>query len=290
MIVGTAPVLLRAENAEKPSTSNHACDFGKSAEEIENARQSLAFVDQSLGKDDPATLKAVSDLASRYRSLGCYYEAEPLYKRILETRERLLGKEHPDTLTSINNLGLLHQAHGQNDKAETLLKSSFEASIRVLGNEHRDTLQRFNHLVEFYNFQGRDADEKKLKKHFLKFTTIPTAETRQLQKAILGCWEYNDEHSKSIDSNLACFNAKRIVNGVTFNAGGGYDWYYSYSIANNLIFIDDKFWGRIQSIDKQQFTLERYDETNVYNYVYKLKCKTENQDIQCARLKNKPDH
>ena len=39
-------------------------------------------------------------LALLYHYQRRYGEAEPLYKRVLEARERVLGKDHPDTLTS----------------------------------------------------------------------------------------------------------------------------------------------------------------------------------------------
>ena len=35
-------------------------------------------------------------------------EAEPLFQRALDARERALGKEHPDTLASVSNLAELY--------------------------------------------------------------------------------------------------------------------------------------------------------------------------------------
>ncbi len=53
-----------------------------------------------LGKEHPDTLTSVDNLAALYQAQGRLAEAEPLYKRALEGRERVLGKEHPDTLTT----------------------------------------------------------------------------------------------------------------------------------------------------------------------------------------------
>ena len=38
---------------------------------------------------------------------GRHTEAEPLYRRALDGREKVLGAEHPDTLASLNNLAIL---------------------------------------------------------------------------------------------------------------------------------------------------------------------------------------
>ena len=51
-----------------------------------------------LGKEHPDTQREQS--SGLYQAEGRYGEAEPLYKRALETEERVLGKEHPDTLAA----------------------------------------------------------------------------------------------------------------------------------------------------------------------------------------------
>ena len=88
-----------------------------------------------LGKEHPDTLRSVSNLAELYRAEGRLAEAEPLYKRALEGRERVLGKEHPDTLTSVNNLAELYRAEGRLAEAKPLYKRALEGRERVLGKE-----------------------------------------------------------------------------------------------------------------------------------------------------------
>jgi hypothetical protein len=46
----------------------------------------------------------VNNLALCLRVLGDAAGALPLYRRALDSSERVLGPEHPDTLTSVNNL------------------------------------------------------------------------------------------------------------------------------------------------------------------------------------------
>jgi len=57
-----------------------------------------------LGKEHPDTLASVNNLASVLQDLRKYEEAEQIYRRALEGREKVLGKEHSDTIASVNNL------------------------------------------------------------------------------------------------------------------------------------------------------------------------------------------
>ena len=68
--------------------------------------------------------------------MGLPKDAEPLYRRALECRERTLGAEHPDTLVSVNNLAGCLEAMGLLKDAEPLYRRALEASERTLGTEH----------------------------------------------------------------------------------------------------------------------------------------------------------
>ena len=65
------------------------------------------------GAEHPDTLNSVNNLASLYKVPGPPSEAEPLFKRALEARERVLGPEHPETLKSVNNLAASIIAQGR---------------------------------------------------------------------------------------------------------------------------------------------------------------------------------
>ena len=55
-------------------------------------------------------INAIHNLANLLHQKSDLATAEPLMRRVLETRERILGPEHPSTLTAVVNLaGLLHQ-------------------------------------------------------------------------------------------------------------------------------------------------------------------------------------
>ena len=57
---------------------------------------------------------------------GKLNEAEPLYRRALEGREKTLGPDHLHTLISVNNLGLLLYTQGKLNEAEPLLRRALE--------------------------------------------------------------------------------------------------------------------------------------------------------------------
>jgi tetratricopeptide (TPR) repeat protein len=81
----------------------------------------------------------VNNLAYLFQSTGRYAEAEPLYRRALQARERVLGEEHPSTLSSVNNLAYLFQSTGRYAEAEPLYRRAAEGFRKVLGPEHPHT-------------------------------------------------------------------------------------------------------------------------------------------------------
>jgi tetratricopeptide (TPR) repeat protein len=97
-----------------------------------------------------------------------YAEAEPLYLRALEIRERLLGANHPDTASSLNNLALLYQTQGRYTEAEPLYQRALSIYERQLGGDHLDTALNFNNLAYLYNAQGKYAQAEPLLKRALE--------------------------------------------------------------------------------------------------------------------------
>ncbi len=99
-------------------------------------------------------------MAVSHSFTGNYYMAEPLYRRALESSERVLGPEHPDTLASLNNLANLLSEKGDRAGAEPLYRRALETRERVLGPEHPDTLTSLNNLAVLLRAKGdRDGAE-----------------------------------------------------------------------------------------------------------------------------------
>ena len=67
----------------------------------------------SLGVEHTDTLTSVGELGRLFYEQGAFNEANLVYRRALEGRERTLGRDHPTTLCAVNNLGMLLQAQGK---------------------------------------------------------------------------------------------------------------------------------------------------------------------------------
>jgi len=73
-------------------------------------------------------------------SQGKYEEAEAMYRRALEGREKVLGPEQPNTLTSVGSLGSVLERQGKYEEAEAMHRWALKGSEKVLGPEHPHTL------------------------------------------------------------------------------------------------------------------------------------------------------
>jgi tetratricopeptide (TPR) repeat protein len=125
----------------------------KQAEEMN--RRALEGYEKALGKEHPATLTSVSNLALVLRNQGKYEQAEEMNRRALEGREKALGKVHPDTLTSVSTLASVLRDQGKYKQAEEMNRRALEGYEKALGKEHPNTLASVNHLGEILLVQGR---------------------------------------------------------------------------------------------------------------------------------------
>jgi tetratricopeptide (TPR) repeat protein len=73
---------------------------------------------------------SLNNLALLYSTQGNYAQAEPLYKRSLEIREKALGPDHPDVATSLKNIAELYRKTGREKEAEEFEKRA--AAIRAI--------------------------------------------------------------------------------------------------------------------------------------------------------------
>ncbi len=79
---------------------------GRYLEAEESLLLALESVQKLRGRDLDFAL-ILNNLASLYRNLGRYAEAEPLYQHALGIREQALGPAHPDVATSLNYLAVI---------------------------------------------------------------------------------------------------------------------------------------------------------------------------------------
>jgi tetratricopeptide (TPR) repeat protein len=87
-----------------------------------------------LGRDHVDVARSLNNLADLYQRQARYADAEPIYKRALDIRERTVGPDHPDTAASVNNLASLYQAEGRTADALPLVERMMaggRAQLRV---------------------------------------------------------------------------------------------------------------------------------------------------------------
>lgn len=67
-------------------------------------------------------------------------QAEALYVRSLQIREKVLGPEHPQVATSLNNLAMLYRSLERYREAEPCFKRALAILEKRCGVEHPNTL------------------------------------------------------------------------------------------------------------------------------------------------------
>jgi Tfp pilus assembly protein PilF len=85
---------------------------------------------------------------------GQFDEAEKMYQRALQGREKAWGLEHTSTLATVNNLGNLYKSLGRLDEAEKMYQRALQGKEKAWGLEHTSTLNTVNNLGNLYKSLG----------------------------------------------------------------------------------------------------------------------------------------
>jgi len=76
-----------------------------------------------------------------------YEDAESLFRRALNVKEKILDPEHPDTALTANNLGVLLQSVGRKEEAGELFRRALGVFESKLGIVHPKTVMARENLV-----------------------------------------------------------------------------------------------------------------------------------------------
>ncbi len=124
--------------------------------EIDKANEGgRSFVDISVAG-------AMHNLAILYLDQDRLAEAEALYERALQGREKALEPDHTSTLQTIHNLAILYSDQGRLAEAEALYERALQGLEKALGPDHTSTLQTIHNLAILYSDQGRLAEAETL--------------------------------------------------------------------------------------------------------------------------------
>jgi tetratricopeptide (TPR) repeat protein len=114
--------------------------------------------------------RTLDNLAGLYVATGDYAKAEPLYRRVLETREKTTGPQNPSTARSLNDLAAVYKAMGDYAKAEPFLQRALAIREKALGPEHPDTAYSLNALADIYLQRGEYGKAEPLYERALRIS------------------------------------------------------------------------------------------------------------------------
>src|SRR5467141_734943 len=105
---------------------------------------------------------ALDELGVLYADQGKLDEAEKMYQRALQAKEKALGPDHTSILLTVNNLGLLYADQGKLDEAEKMYQRALQGKEKALGPDHTSTLLTVNNLGNLYANQGKLDEAEKM--------------------------------------------------------------------------------------------------------------------------------
>ncbi len=82
---------------------------------------------------------AFHNLGLLYADQGRLVEAEEMYRRALDGKEKAWGPEHTSTLNTVNNLGNLYKNQGKLVEAEEMYRRALDGYINARGFDHPNT-------------------------------------------------------------------------------------------------------------------------------------------------------
>lgn len=123
-------------------------------------KEVLDIENQTLGKEDPETLKDTRRLAGVYLSYGKFPEAEPLLVKLVAIRSRVAGAPDFTSFRDMISLIEAYEKQGKSGLARQLMEK-LEAAFRVLGEKSDITQAGLRTLFTFYlgNFPKRPEVE-----------------------------------------------------------------------------------------------------------------------------------
>jgi tetratricopeptide (TPR) repeat protein len=105
---------------------------GNGAGNESSYRQALAIRETLYGQDSSELISTLEGLAEAYTAAGEYEAAEPIYKRLLSSWEKLVGSEHPMVAVTLDKLVVFYAKQGKTDEAREALARSVDIRARFL--------------------------------------------------------------------------------------------------------------------------------------------------------------
>jgi CHAT domain-containing protein/tetratricopeptide (TPR) repeat protein len=166
LLIGAEPITGQAQGVADVTALNEQVrqldSLGKYAEAVSLAEQHVALARLQHGEKHSEFATALAWLAYVYQDQGRTAEAEPLYKRALDTYEKALGPDNSAVAIALNNLATLYRDQGRMAEAQSLMMRAVAITGKLMGLDHPDVGVVLSNLAELYEAQGRYAEAKPL--------------------------------------------------------------------------------------------------------------------------------
>ncbi|PQE06061.1 hypothetical protein CJF30_00005019 [Rutstroemia sp. NJR-2017a BBW] len=161
---------------------------------LQHAMRCSYMVLNSLIRDDDVALEC-HNLGYLYEKEDKLVEAEQMYQRALQGKEKVLGPEHMWTLDTVNNLGIIYAEQGKLVEAEHMFQRALQGKENVGVPEHKSILKTVGNLGTLYSRQGKLVEAEEMFQRVL----------RDCEKA------WGPEHTSTLDTvgNLGVLYAEQ---------------------------------------------------------------------------------
>ena len=158
LMLSISPAIPQSAGTERESLNQIVMSLytqGEYGQAMDVTIKALAAAESKHGKSHPDVAVILDILAwlYTYGDDANYEEAQCLYRRSLEIREKTLGSHHQDVAKNLGKLGLTYHLQKKYEQAELLYKRSLAILEKNLGPEHRDIASPLISLALLYRTQ-----------------------------------------------------------------------------------------------------------------------------------------
>jgi tetratricopeptide (TPR) repeat protein len=185
------------------------------------------WIEEVSGSDKEKAVKALMQPDNFY-SLGYIlddedrHQAEQMYQRALQGKEKTWGPEHISTLSIIGDLGSLYAKLGRLDEAEMMYERALQGYEKAWGPEHTSTLDTVNNLGILYAYLGRLDEAEKMYERALQgyekacgpehTSTLNTVNNLGLLYAMLGRLDEAEKmYQRALDGYVKAISPKDLI-------------------------------------------------------------------------------
>ncbi|MBA3662860.1 MAG: CHAT domain-containing protein [Bacteroidetes bacterium] len=136
-------------------------DMNKLKDAEKNMLMSVTEASGILKENSSNLIKLKINLANIYRLQKKYTEAEDIYKKAIEVKEKKLGT-HPDLAHLKKGLAQLYMEMNRPEEVEKLLLSAYDINKKKLGENNPATVSTQQELANFYRFSNKPAKSVEL--------------------------------------------------------------------------------------------------------------------------------